>query len=95
MRSLLSLGGDLPSHVRFLTGAFPDLYITVDDTVAEAGKVAMRLTLRARTGPVPKYRTHGPGRRVHLHPDLRIENGKVAQTWATVDIFGLIGQLEG
>jgi predicted ester cyclase len=79
-----------------LTGAFPDLRITVDDTVTEGDKVAARLTFRGtHRGP---FRGIEPtGRTVEFSSIriYRIEDGKVVQTWAEVDALGLLGQLRG
>jgi ketosteroid isomerase-like protein len=77
-----------------LTGAFPDLRITVEDMVAGDDKVAARLTFRG-THQGPFRGIEPTGRTVEFSSIriYRIEDGKVAQTWAEVDALGLLGQL--
>jgi predicted ester cyclase len=79
-----------------LTGAFPDLRITVEDTVAGDDKVAARMTFRG-THQGPFRGIEPTGRPVEFSSIriYRIEDGKVAETWAEVDALGLLGQLRG
>lgn len=77
-----------------LTDAFPDLRITIDDMIAEGDRVATRLTFRGTHRG--SFRGIGPtGRAVEFTASrvYRIADGKVTQTWATVDVFGLVEQL--
>jgi predicted ester cyclase len=79
-----------------LTGAFPDLRITVEDTVAGEDKVAVRMTFRG-THQGPFRGIEPTGRPVEFSSIriYRIEDGKVTKTWAEVDALGLLGQLRG
>jgi predicted ester cyclase len=79
-----------------LTGAFPDLRITVEDTVAGEDKVAARMTFRG-THQGPFRGIEPTGRPVEFSSIriYRIADGKVTQTWAEVDALGLLGQLRG
>ena len=81
---------------RVLVGAFPDLRITVEDTVAGDDKVAARMTFRG-THQGPFRGLEPTGRPVEFSSIriYRIEDGKVVQTWAEVDALGLLGQLRG
>lgn len=80
----------------FLVGAFPDLQIAIDDLIAEDDKVVTRLTFRGtHRGP---FRGIEPTGRPVEFGSIRIyllEDGKVTQSWATVDVFGLVRQLQG
>jgi ketosteroid isomerase-like protein len=79
-----------------LVGAFPDLRITVEDTVADDDKVAARMTFRGTHRG--SFRGIEPtGRPVEFSSIriYRVEDGKVVQTWAEVDALGLLGQLRG
>lgn len=78
-----------------LTDAFPDLHIAIDDMIAEGDRVATRLTFRG-THKGPFRGIQPTGRRVEFTASriYRITGGKVAQTWATVDVFGLMAQLQ-
>jgi predicted ester cyclase len=79
-----------------LVGAFPDLRITVEDTVAGDDKVAARMTFRG-THQGPFRGLEPTGRPVEFSSIriYRLEDGKVVQTWAEVDALGLLGQLRG
>lgn len=78
-----------------LTGAFPDLRIAVDDTVAESDKVVTRLTFRGtHRGP---FRGIEPTGRPVTFESIRIyqvNDGQVTDTWAVVDALGLLAQLK-
>jgi predicted ester cyclase len=79
-----------------LTGAFPDLRITVEDTVAGDDKVAARMTFRGtHRGPFRGLEPTGRPVEFSSIRIYRIEDGKVVQTWAEVDALGLLGQLRG
>jgi predicted ester cyclase len=79
-----------------LTNAFPDLRITVDDTVAGGDKVAARMTFRGtHRGPFRGLEPTGRPVEFSSIRIYRIEDGKVVQTWAEVDALGLLGQLRG
>src|ERR1700744_3100551 len=79
-----------------LVGAFPDLRITVEDTVAGDGKVAARMTFRGtHRGPFRGLEPTGRPVEFSSIRIYRIEDGKVVQTWAEVDALGLLGQLRG
>src|ERR1700753_1997992 len=79
-----------------LTEAFPDLRITVEDTVAGDDKVAARMPFRGtHQGPFRGIEPTGRAVEFSSIRIYRIEDGKVAQTWAEVDALGLVSQLRG
>jgi predicted ester cyclase len=79
-----------------LTGAFPDLRITVEDTVAGEDKVAARMTFRGtHRGPFRGIEPTGRPVEFSSIRIYRIEDSKVTKTWAEVDALGLLGQLRG
>jgi steroid delta-isomerase-like uncharacterized protein len=74
--------------------AFPDLHITVEDQIAEGDRVVTRFTARAvHGGPflgIPPTDKQVVLTAIHIH---RIENGKIAQLWEEINLFGLMLQL--
>jgi len=74
--------------------AFPDLRVTVEDLIAEGDRVAARLRFRGThlgelDGIAPT------GRQVDCTGIVisRIEEGKIAEDWASFDDFGMMQQL--
>ncbi len=74
--------------------AFPDIQVTVEDTVAEGDKIAALCTVRG---------THG-GEGIGLAPTkraieftgmcmLRVVDGKIAEAWNSFDFLSLYQQL--
>jgi predicted ester cyclase len=74
--------------------AFPDLQITIDYMVAEGDRVFGRLTERA-THKGTFFGIAPTGKRVQFTEMgiLRIENGKVVESWYDVDMMGLMQQI--
>jgi predicted ester cyclase len=75
--------------------AFPDLYVKVDDVIAEGDKIVSRHTV---TG------THCGGTYLGLAPTgrsvayaeifvVRFDGGRIAQTWGVVDVLTQMKQL--
>lgn len=74
--------------------AFPDFDVTFEDLIAEADRVAMRLTIRgthegemmgiAPTGTQVEFQN------VIFH---RMADGKIAERWVQPDVLGLLQQL--
>ena len=82
-----------PFHQNFVN-AFPDLHITVEDSVTEGDKIAVRCRVNA---------THC-GEGIGVTPCntpveftfmtiVRLENGKIAEAWNNVDFFEMYKQL--
>ncbi|WP_037062603.1 ester cyclase [Pseudonocardia acaciae] len=77
-----------------LTGAFPDLRITIDDLIAEADRVVARLSFAGtHLGAFRDIPPTGRPVRFGAIRIYRIAGGKVAETWAHQDSLGLLGQL--
>jgi predicted ester cyclase len=78
-----------------VTGAFPDLVVTVEDVIAEADRVAVRVTVRGTHQGVLLGRIEPTGRAATWTgiDILRIENGQIAERWSQRDIAGLLEQL--
>lgn len=80
---------------RALRTAFPDLWVEIEDMVAEGDKVVTRQTFhgthRAEWLGVP-----ATGRAVQwaVIDIIVLEDGKLAEHWAVADFHGLLGQLE-
>jgi steroid delta-isomerase-like uncharacterized protein len=80
--------------IAMFLGAFPDLHVTVEDSIAEGGKVVARWTLRgthqgASLGipPTGKQFTM-PGISI-----LCLDGGKATETWVIFDQLGMLQQL--
>jgi steroid delta-isomerase-like uncharacterized protein len=74
--------------------AFPDAHATIDDMVAEGDKVAARVTWRGtHQGNFIGIPPTGKKFEMTNTAIFRIDDGKWAETWATVDNLGLLQQL--
>ena len=74
--------------------AFPDLEMTIDHLIATGEEVAFRATERGtHEGEFMGIEPTGTEVEVAGIAMHRIENGKVAETWAVWDVLGLLGQL--
>lgn len=88
---------DYEGHQQFgraFYGGFPDLYHTIDDTIAEGDKVVVRFTLRGtHTGDfmgIPP--THKPVS-VGCIAIMRVVDGRVAEIRGEFDQLGMMRQL--
>ncbi len=74
--------------------AFPDLEYTVEDVLAEGDRVAFRARMRG-THRGPSVRVEPTGRAFEGEGIIiaRIEDGKVAERWASFDALGTLRQL--
>jgi steroid delta-isomerase-like uncharacterized protein len=88
---------DLAGHQYFATAfyqAFPDLSHTIEDTVAEPGKVAVRFVLRGtNTGDFMGIPATGKQIHVTAQAILRVVDGKVTELHSNFDQFGMLTQL--
>jgi steroid delta-isomerase-like uncharacterized protein len=74
--------------------AFPDLEVRVDDIVADADKVALRLTLRGtHQGEFQGIPATGRGVRYVSHEFYRVQNSLIAEEWICSDTASLFRQL--
>lgn len=81
--------------VRNLRGAFPDLQISVEDTIAEGGKVMARIVLDG-THLGGDLGVPPTGKRVRAAGIVvvRIESGQIVEGWNSWDQLGLLRQIE-
>jgi steroid delta-isomerase-like uncharacterized protein len=88
---------DLAGHQRFASAfyaAFPDLDHTVDDVVAENGKVSVRFTLTGtQRGEFNGIPATGRAIRVSAVAVLQVAGGRVRRLDAVFDQLGLLRQL--
>jgi predicted ester cyclase len=77
----------------FRTG-FPDLHITIDDQVAEGDLVCTRATTRGtHNGTIFGIAPTGNVVTMTGFTQVRIVDGRVAESWVTNDVMGLMNQL--
>ncbi len=74
--------------------AFPDLYYTIDDVVAEGDRVVLRLTSSATHKGVFQG-IPATGKRVSFKgvDIFRVDKGKITDEWSFPDVLGLMQQL--
>ena len=80
-------------HQKF-RGAFPDIVVTVEDTVVEGDKVAARCHVRARhTGDsLGLAATHQPIE-ISGMTIARVKGGKIVEAWNNFDFLSLYQQI--
>ena len=76
--------------------AFPDAHVTIEDMIAEGGKVAVRYTERGTH--LGEYRplSLAPTGRQYARTGTaiyRIADGKLAEAWVNEDVLGMLQQL--
>lgn len=74
--------------------AFPDAAVSIEDLFAEGDKVVVRLRTTA-THQGEFFGAAPTGKQIDVHEiDIaRIEDGLIAEMWATPDIYGMLTQL--
>src|SRR3989442_3490545 len=80
----------------WVRSVFPDLHVTVEDTVAEGDRVVTRFTGRA-THQAEFMGIAATGKPVTLagvHVD-QVAGGRIVERWETVDLLTLLRQLGG
>jgi steroid delta-isomerase-like uncharacterized protein len=74
--------------------AFPDLYYTIDDMVAEGDKVVLRLTSTAtHNGLFQGIPATGKKISFKSVDIFRVTEGKITDEWSFPDVLGLMQQL--
>ncbi len=77
-----------------LRAAFPDLHVTIEDSIAEDDRVVMRVTLRGtHRGAFQGIAPTGQPVTVSAFDVVRIENGKMIEHWGGPDMLNLLLQL--
>jgi predicted ester cyclase len=75
--------------------AFPDLKFTIEDMVAEGDKVAYRVTITGTHTGRPFMGIAPTGKKIEMRNTSikRIANGKLAESWGTLDTLSMMRQL--
>jgi predicted ester cyclase len=80
--------------IRMLAAAFPDVHITIHDTIQVPGKVAVRAEISGtHLGALFGIAPTGKQVRFRLHEFHTVAGGLVTTTWHMEDWFGLFLQL--
>ena len=85
----------LKAGIAMIFAAFPDLTFTVEDMVAEGDKVAYRVTITG-THTGRSYMGIAPtGKKIEMRNTSikRIVDGKLAESWGTLDALSMMRQL--
>jgi steroid delta-isomerase-like uncharacterized protein len=81
--------------VQRIRSAFPDIHITVDDTISEGDKIAARFSATmTHTGDDLGFPATGKRVTVSGMSFTRIRNGQIVEGWNNWDIYGMMQQLE-
>jgi steroid delta-isomerase-like uncharacterized protein len=74
--------------------AFPDLVITVEDTITQHDRVATRFTIAGtQTGPFAGVAPTGKRVLITGIAISRVANGRITEQWDQADMLGLLQQL--
>ncbi|WPY95043.1 ester cyclase [Limimaricola variabilis] len=77
-----------------LLGAFSEIELDIQDTVAEGDKVLVRLQFRGvHSGPFGPHEATGKRFDVAVLDLFRMQDGKIAEQWPAIDNLGLQQQL--
>ncbi|HEX8748739.1 MAG TPA: ester cyclase [Pyrinomonadaceae bacterium] len=80
-------------HRKF-RGAFPDIVVTVEDTVAEGDKIAARCSVRAvHAGDDLGFAATQMPMEITGMTIVRVKNGKIAEAWNNFDFMSMFRQL--
>jgi len=80
-------------HAKF-RGAFPDIIVTVEDTIAESDKVAARCTVRGKhTGDNLGFAATQASAEFTGIAIIRVKDGKIAEAWNNFDFMTMYRQL--
>jgi steroid delta-isomerase-like uncharacterized protein len=82
------------AFVAMFRTAFPDLHITLEDSIAEGDRVVQRTTahgtMKGDFMGMPASGKSATWSEIHI---TRYENGKAVEHWAVVDQLGMLAQL--
>ena len=86
----------LRQYVRVLKSAFPDAAHTIDDMIGEGNRVMTRVTARGTfLGECIGYEPNGQTIEVSGIAVHRIEDGRLVEHWAHLDMTGFMRQIGG
>jgi predicted ester cyclase len=71
--------------IRYLRAGFPDLHLTIEDMIADADQVWIRMTARGTN--------LGPFMGPPVMDVCRFENGRIVEHWGVPDRFAVLAQL--
>ena len=81
-------------NVESFLSAFPDLEVTIEDSIVEGDKIAMRQRFcGTHTGTFEGIEPTGEEIESTSFLICRIEDDKIAETWVETDMLGLLEQL--
>jgi steroid delta-isomerase-like uncharacterized protein len=84
----------LHDFVKQVRSAFPDLETTVDDTILEGDRIAVRSTFRGtHEGDFMGISATGKKVEVSNYDFVRFENDQAAEHWGTIDSAALMEQI--
>lgn len=84
----------LKQFVQIYRNAFPDVHITIQDQIAEGDKVVNRWTATGtHKGDLMGIKPTNKFSTVTGVDIERYQNGKVVESWANYDMFGMLQQL--
>ena len=85
----------LKAGIPLIFAAIPDLKFTVEDMVAEGDKVAYRVTITGTHTGGPFMGVAPSGKKIELRNTSikRIANGRLAESWGTLDTVSAMRQL--
>ncbi|HEY7346862.1 MAG TPA: ester cyclase [Ktedonobacterales bacterium] len=79
--------------IQYLRTAFPDLHLTIEDSIADADTVWIRMTARGTNrGPFVGPPTGKP-MTITVMDVCRFANGKIVEHWGVPDRFAVMAQL--
>lgn len=80
--------------MRYVRTAFPDVHVTVEDTLSQVDRVAGRVTWRGtHQGPLGGVAASGKPTQFTAIHIVRFENGKAAEWWGVADLLGALQQI--
>ena len=86
--------GDYKPFFHSLRGAFPDIEVTVEDTVSEGDRVAARCRVRARhAGDTLGFAATGREVEFTGIAIVRVSGGKIVEAWNNFDFMSMFRQL--
>jgi len=85
---------ELKAYFRDEFVSFPDAFETIEDMIAEGGRVAVRISFRGtQAAPMGQYPAAGKVMAVDYLAIYRIEDGKIVEAWAEWDNLAGLRQL--
>ncbi len=79
-----------------VTGTFPDINVTIEDVIAEANQVAVRVTVRGTHEGVFLEDIQPTGKLAEWTgiDIFEVRQGRIVERWSERDLLGLVAKLE-